>query len=1503
TICERVQFPVGPTFITEQPSQILYYINHGTLLTCQAIAEPPPSIIWLYKNGTNDEWLSVENSSSYITLFKNGSLFIKPFKNYVRTIHSGCFKCVAENVAGSIHTNRINLKPQIYDVYEIEVKNAYGYEHSSVILSCEVSSFATPYIQIIGWLSKENEQIVELSPKPFIRYNMLPNNNLIIHNISKVDNLSYACLVRNRITNESRRSEFKMLKIRDFSPFGPELIISNGTEYMVNEGDTVEIPCAISLMSSRSKLTWYKNGNMINMSSQSQQYRSFENSIIFQTSADDNGNYLCRNEDDLGNIIIFSSILKVQSKIRCEMIVKEEYITADSAPFIIHSHQHQDKRIVKLNSQIDINCTLYGDPIPDIEWIIDGETIISKNGSTKQQQQHILPSGDVKSTLSINVNDKTDTGLYECKGRNQYGSTLLRVSVNLDGPPYIRPLKNVTIKYNEYISIPCYASGHPSPHLTWIQGFVQSADKFDNVTSSTSPALLTKSNLTKSDFYSCVADSAAGRTIENVFVSVIIPAKIVSKPLNITTIKNRTIYLTCTAQGDYPLTLTMTRQRSTPQQTHHFDIKRTKSYETKSNTTKNITVEIKRVNIDDSGIYTCIAQNLYSNDHTVFYVNVQDVPRQVSNVQMAFLSEDHNKISWNTPFNGHSQINAYVINIQQQTVIGTTIYENKISVSSDTTTYDLYNLTSKCSYSITIYAVNSIGNGIPSDILHFATKAKKINSPPINIIITNISSSSLTINWQNPTIIFCYDPHFEYLIKIWKQDNDSYHQIIHVKNYTFLHNRPTNVYSTFIKHLNSYTTYLITIQAINEFGIGPIPHAIIKKLSAKTINTTTILITWSAISNESINGQFRTFSITYYYAFDLSTMKTIETIENSIIVTNLYEKTTYIVFVSVCNSFDCGTPSKSIIVSTRNSNSVDNNNISIVHPKTKPLQLDCISENTLQKYWLFRNKPINETADFIKILPNNSLLIMQPQPFKNDGEYQCQSHKYDVMIYDKPSTAKIKLHYITTNTIGLKFNYLNTTIPIQGIIVSFMFHNSVEKVYVFPPSTGVRLENLKCGSQYEIFTYTENDVGTSMILANETLLVKTDGFVPSTENELQFIKAIYDTYLELNLTFWIANGCSIEKYGVKLQSILNAAGDRYDKYFSYFNDTKSVNINDLTPDTHYELTLIAENEAGNSNVTIRLRTYPLGYFTKDKLPKLEMLLGQKRLKPVAKRTHSLWMETDNEFTIKTFTNDHQIKETAEYSNRPYSFVSEDSQGNINPYAVIDLPNKKCIVFDNNPGGHLPTPPPSERFFRPIVLKSSISSDDISISSTNQSVIQRQHQLPSLLQQQERNQTYFQSYQPSSVLSTISASQAELCSAFYLPNTSQNSFIRRQNDRCHCNNTKMEDHLLFGGAVQQCSSADSGVHSSTQSPISKQQDEGLLHKCYRSERLTPRRCPTNEQPFRHSTQNHHRPYSTTGFDESKIYAAYDEQFSLLRRANIQLNDHVGLFDHHHQYSLV
>lgn len=55
------------------------------------------------------------------------------------------------------------LDLEIYENYEIEVKTPYGFEHSSMILSCEISPLsASLYVTVIGWFEKINDQIVQL---------------------------------------------------------------------------------------------------------------------------------------------------------------------------------------------------------------------------------------------------------------------------------------------------------------------------------------------------------------------------------------------------------------------------------------------------------------------------------------------------------------------------------------------------------------------------------------------------------------------------------------------------------------------------------------------------------------------------------------------------------------------------------------------------------------------------------------------------------------------------------------------------------------------------------------------------------------------------------------------------------------------------------------------------------------------------------------------------------------------------------------------------------------------------------------------------------------------------------------------------------------------------------------------------------------------------------------------------------------------------------------------
>jgi hypothetical protein len=69
---------------------------------------------------------------------------------------------------------------EIYDTYEIEVKNTFGFEQSSVILSCEISPpSASSYVHIIGWLEKINDQIIQLDLRKFIKQKKTQKKSLL----------------------------------------------------------------------------------------------------------------------------------------------------------------------------------------------------------------------------------------------------------------------------------------------------------------------------------------------------------------------------------------------------------------------------------------------------------------------------------------------------------------------------------------------------------------------------------------------------------------------------------------------------------------------------------------------------------------------------------------------------------------------------------------------------------------------------------------------------------------------------------------------------------------------------------------------------------------------------------------------------------------------------------------------------------------------------------------------------------------------------------------------------------------------------------------------------------------------------------------------------------------------------------------------------------------------------------------------------------------------------
>lgn len=322
-----------------------------------------------------------------------------------------------------------------------------------------------------------------------------------------------------------------------------------------------------------------------------------------------------------------------------------------------------------------------------------------------------LPSGDFFLHYRKNFTHVNQTGLYEYRARNSFGSIIYAKHFNLEGQkPLIQMLKNQTISIGESFTLACYASGHPHLQLKWID---QTNKQVLN-TSLTSPILFT-STIAQSNLYSCQAINPHGEDIKNVYITVQIPAKILSFTANQTVRVNQTVKVSCSAEGDQDLILNMRIPGNKP----------LNLIEMKHDYRKNLSLTFESIQMFDNGIYECQAKNNYSQDRARFAILVQNVPERIQRIH----KDQFNRISWNKPSDGNARISKYILRKKFKHDDHQWSQETLINIDNpETTSYSLENFYSKCMISITIEAVNEIGSSLPSDTLQFQTNTQRKQS-------------------------------------------------------------------------------------------------------------------------------------------------------------------------------------------------------------------------------------------------------------------------------------------------------------------------------------------------------------------------------------------------------------------------------------------------------------------------------------------------------------------------------------------------------------------------------------------------------------------------------------------------------------------------------------------------------------------------------------------------------------------------------------------------------
>ncbi|KAH0624086.1 hypothetical protein JD844_007431 [Phrynosoma platyrhinos] len=563
---------------------------------CKASGSPEPEISWSLPDGTMINNVmqaddSGHRSRRYI-LFDNGTLYF----NKIGVAEEGDYICYAQNTLGKdemkVHITVVATAPHIKQNSKTYAKIKAG---DSALFDCDATGEPKPKI---FWLLPSNDMISASTQRYFLHV----NGSLSVTKVRLIDAGEYICVARN-----SGGDDTKLYKLDVVSK--PPLInglytnktvikmtaIKHSKKHIDCRAQGTPVPQIMWIMPDNifltapyygSRITVHKNGTL----------------EIRNVRPSDSAEFICVARNDGGE-----SILVVQLEV-LEMLRRPVFRN----PF-------NEKVIAKPGRNIFLNCSVDGNPPPEIIWMLPNGTRLFSGFRT---HHYFLGSNG---TLVINSPSKADVGKYRCAAKNKVGYIEKLIVLEVGQKPTIFIHSRGVIKSisGESLSLHCLAGGSPKPNIIWTvpSGYVldhpQINGKYTLLENGT--LFIRETTINDRGSYMCKAQNYVGESTVGVFVMIVAhPPRITNRPpRSIHTIAGVAVQLHCMALGV-----------PTPEITWELPDHSVLSTDSKSQPSGNEllqpqgTLVIQNPKSSDSGIYKCMAKNQLGTDSTVTYVQV-----------------------------------------------------------------------------------------------------------------------------------------------------------------------------------------------------------------------------------------------------------------------------------------------------------------------------------------------------------------------------------------------------------------------------------------------------------------------------------------------------------------------------------------------------------------------------------------------------------------------------------------------------------------------------------------------------------------------------------------------------------------------------------------------------------------------------------------------------------------------------------------------------------------
>ncbi|KAM9033663.1 immunoglobulin superfamily member 10 isoform 1-T4 [Sarcophilus harrisii] len=563
---------------------------------CKASGSPVPEISWSLPDGTMINNImqaddSRRRSRRYI-LFDNGTLYF----NKVGIAEEGDYTCYAQNTLGKdemkVHLTVVTAAPRIRQSHKTYVRVTAG---ETALLVCEVIGEPKPQI---FWLLPSHDIISSSTD----RYVLHDNGSLSIGKVKLLDSGEYMCVARNPSGDDTRLYRLDVVSklplingLYSNKTVIKATAIQHSKKYLDCRAEGTPPPEIMWIMPDNifltapyygSRITVYKNGTL----------------EIRNVRLTDSAELICIARNDGGE-----SVLVVQLKV-LEMLRRPTFRN----PF-------NEKVVAHPGKPLALNCSVDGNPPPEIIWLLPNGTRFSSGSSNSRYQ--LRRNG----SLIIIKPTRDDAGKYRCTARNKVGYIEKLIILEIGQKPVILTYVQGTIKSitGESVSLHCMSDGNPKPNIVWTvpSGYVIDKPQMNGKYTLHENGTLVISRAAPQDrgSYACKARNGIGEAAITIPLMIVAyPPRITNRPpRNVRTLTGAAIQLHCMALGipkpevtwevpDHSVLSAASRVRSTRSELLH----------------PQGTLILQNPKTSDSGMYTCTAKNQLGSDYATTYVQV-----------------------------------------------------------------------------------------------------------------------------------------------------------------------------------------------------------------------------------------------------------------------------------------------------------------------------------------------------------------------------------------------------------------------------------------------------------------------------------------------------------------------------------------------------------------------------------------------------------------------------------------------------------------------------------------------------------------------------------------------------------------------------------------------------------------------------------------------------------------------------------------------------------------